>query len=778
MTNENGFSSLENTCEDINLWRAIRHHWIPTILVTLGVFGANVYQTSQETPIYQSDALILVANQVSVPVVNSEDDSLSNEVDSTEIEILKSPTLLAKVSKKLAPGYQDLGVHQIASNLSLSQPNNTNVLTVSYRDTDPQRAKAVVEALVSTYINYAKESQRSPVTNAIRFIEQQLPEARAALNQSSSALTEFRRKHNLDNPDSNAQLASQTKQQSKERVAEAEIALNLTEQKYQQLQRQITEVGQDPSTAIIDSVLSQDSAYQSLLTQLREIEIQYTLEKTRYASEHPILQDLKDRRDEIKRLLENHVQNLIGTQKSRLADKTVASGDIQQDLANQLLQTRIDLAVQKKQLNELRQIETQANLNFQRIVQLQQEYRELERQYQFNSQAVDDFLKKLQELRVREAQETSSWKLLEPPEVPTVSTANPRRQLLLALVAGSILGIGTAFLLDKADKRLKDVDKVKKIAGLPMLGVIPKVDQKSLIGKSQEIELSSKADAFTEALRSLALVLQFQKSSSHSQSTKKIIAITSSVDGEGKTTITYNLGLALAELGQRVLIVDANLNQPAIHQVFQLPNTSGLSTAIATDIPWLELIQSHSPKNLRIVSDCQENINSLQSSSQTIAVNGTKSIFARVLTSPTAPINQESGTLEQRYQKLVLSQPDILTSGPVPATPLAWLASEKMMQMLDQWRKAYNYVLIDTPSLTELADAQSLTPKVDEVILTVDMELITDSMLTETIEILRRNQSNISGLVINNLDLKKEKKSPIILRFLQNSISKKRAKIR
>lgn len=759
----NGFIASDNSFEEINLWRAIRRNWIPAFLVTAGVFSVTLYQTTQEAPVYQSNSLILVANQVSVPVVNSEDDSSSdsstNQVDSTEIEILKSPALLAKALKNLAPPYRDLPAHQIASNLSLSQPDNTNVLSVSYTDTDPQRAKAVVEALVFTYMDYARESQRSPVTNAIQFIEQQLPEARAALNQSSSSITRFRKNHNLDDPDTNAGAAAQTREQIKQQVDQAEIALLLTEQKYQQLQRQVKEVGQDPTTAITDSVLSQDSTYQTLLNQFKELEIQYAIEGTRFFPKHPVMQALKERRDEMKRLLENHVQNLIGFQTSQVASKAVASGSIQQNLANQLLQTRVDLLVQKKQFDELRKLQTQANSDFQRIVQLQQEYRELERQYQFNSQAVDGFLTKLQELRVREAQETSRWKVLEPPEVPTISIANPRRQLLVGLVAGAILGIGTAVLLDKADKSLKDIDQVKKITGLSILGVIPNVDLKSLMPQNRGIELSQRFDPFTEAIRSLALVLQFQKSAETSQSIQKIIAITSSIDEEGKTTITYNLGLALAELGQRVLIVDANFNQPAIHRVFNLPNTSGLSTAIATDIPWQELVKSGTSKNLENSLESQENTSSSSTISHSqIALNGSQSIFARVLTSPTATsIDQEDKNPQERYQKLVLSHPDILTSGPVPTNPIAWLASKKMRQMLEQWRKVYNYVLIDTPPLTELADAQSLTPKVDEVILAVNMERITHSKLTQTMDILCRNQSNMMGVVINSVNSKKGK---------------------
>lgn len=599
-------------------------------------FAAVAYQTFEQTPTYQSNSLILVSNQTAVPVVRSEEASSSEEkVDlSTDIEILRSPTLLARALKKLAVPYNSLSVQQVALNLSINQNQDANVLNVSYTDTDPNRAKVVLEALVSTYLDYGRESQRSPVTNAVRFIEKQLPEAQATLNQSSSALTTFRKNYDLDNPDADAASAFKDKQALQQQTAEAEVSLNQTKQLYQVLQRQMAQAGQTTKTAVIDSVLSQDPTYQNLVSQLKALEVQYILESTRFHQNFPTVEELKERRDEMALLVQEHIERVIGGQKSQAANKILVSGAIQQNLTTQLLQAEINLEVQAGQLNDLRKLEARAATNFQRIVKLQQEYQELQRQNQFASQAVNDFLAKLQELQIREAQEISSWKILEPPYLPTEPTSPPlERGLLLGIVAGILAGVGVAFLLEQADHRLKGLQEIKASIDLPLLGAIPRADLRASTFRRSGVELSYRSDPFTEAIRSLALTLLFQKSSQQSARWGRTLAVTSSIAGEGKTTITYNLGLALAELGRRVLIVDADFNQPFLHKVFGLPNQTGLSTAIATEIPWQELVQAGSPNCRGDISSSQGRHNASQESLGE-SLNGSSPIFARVLVSP------------------------------------------------------------------------------------------------------------------------------------------------
>jgi uncharacterized protein involved in exopolysaccharide biosynthesis/Mrp family chromosome partitioning ATPase len=681
-----------------------------------------------------------VANKVAVPIVQDTADQEFVENLPTEIEILQSPTLLNKAMNKLEPAYRGIPVWQIQSQLTLRQPKDTNVLSVSYQDTDATRAKAILDATVAAYIAYSEESRRSPVTNAIRFIEMRLPKAQQALRESSSALTEFRTQYNLDNPDSNVSLAYSAKVQIEQGIAAAAIELNQREQQYGELRSQIAQLGQDPNTAISDAVLNQDLSqnitYQSIKKQLADLEVEYQLGQTRFTPNHPAMQELKERRDELKGLLQAETLKVSRGQKRRDALQTTELGAIRQSLAERLWQTDLERSAQKKRLSDLRQQSVQANLMMQQMLRLQQEYKELERQYRFNAETVDGFLAKLQELRIQEAQDTFTWKVLESPNLPTVPQARSRtRGLVLGFLTSVLGGIGVAFFLEKIDSRLKDLEEIKKATQLPILGVLPQ--------SQTAISAGLASDSFTEAIRSVALGLSF----GNTQATGKVIAVTSATKGEGKTTIAYNLGLALAELEKRVLIVDANLVQPTLHQVFSLPNSQGLTTAIATAKPWQAIIHSTNGEPAANEFENREKLPQLPEimaiASKNGSHNGTSAVFARVSTAnlllatalpPERPVEQ---------------YPDILTSGPVATNSFSWLVSEKMQQLLGQWRQSYDYILLDTSALMELADAQSLTSQSDEVIFVISLKRVERAIVTDALEILQRNDTQIAGVVVN-----------------------------
>lgn len=727
------FDATSQPSDGTNLWRALRRHWIPAIAIATTVFAGVALYTLTRTPKYQSETLILIANKTAVPVVASEEgapagssstEQMSADI-STDIQILQSHALVTRSLKNLDPAYRDLSAQTVVENLSISQSEDANVLVVSYTDTDPARIKAVLEALGLTYVNYSQESRRSQATNAIRFIEQKLPEARQKLNRSTSEIASFRRAHGIVNPDAYAESASEVRRNLQQQAKAAEITLNQTKRQYQQLQRQITQAGQTPETTLADSVLSQDDTYQKLVNQLREIEAQYALEKTRFREDFPGIQNLKERRDKARQLLESQVQRALGGRPSIAAAKTSVAGDTQRNLANQLLQIQMNLAGQTTQLNKIRQAEGQAAKDFQQVPRLQQEFTELQRQYKLNSETVDQLLARLQELRIVEAQETSPWKILEPAYLPSQPVSpDVERNLALGLVCGVLLGIGTAFLLDRSNQRIKQIDEVRNLTWSPLLGVVPKVDEKTL-SPSNGGQLFQRSNAFTESIRSLALVLPFMNLE---QGGGQLFALTSALPGEGKTTITYNLGLALSELGYRVLIVDADMHKPAIHRVAQLPNMRGLSTAISTNCPWQKLIQSSHSKHLNVASHSSE-------------------------TSPVAllQMSYESSTVGKSDYQLVLQPPDVMTSGPLPPNPIAWLASSKMTELFDQWRQAYDYVLVDTPPIAGIADALSIATQVDKVILVVGVECSTRSALTRAVEILQGTQCKIAGLVVNFL---------------------------
>jgi capsular exopolysaccharide synthesis family protein len=694
-----GVDTARHSARATDWWRLLRKRWIPAAAVAATVFAGVALYTLTKTHNYRSETLILLEDKSSIPVSTNKDidpsyynDSFGYKDYSTEVQILKSTPLVAKALSQLDPSYKNLSVGQLSANLTISQVDESDVLIVSYTDTDPQRAQAVLEVLGSTYVNYSLEKQRSQATNAIQFIEEQLPKAKQELSTSALRIKDFRKRHGIVDPESQAASVSGVRSSLSEKAYEAKANLDQTKRQYQELRRQMAEVGQDPGTALADSVLSQDGNYQKLVDQLGEAEAKYAQASIRLQETHPQVQDLKASRNKILGLLQSQTQRIVGKKASQFTTKTSASGAIQQELAGQLLEVQTNLAVQSTQLASIQQAQAQVAKRFQQVPELQQTYTELQRQLNLNSKVVDSFLEKRQELRIKEAQETSPWRVLEPPYLPTSPVApNVQRSLFLALAAGCLLGIGAAILLERLDERVKGVEEVKELTDLPLLGAIPKVDLSELAPSDGATGLFKHRSflPLTESLRSLALNLRYLGSSGN----MKTLAFTSAIPAEGKTTVTYYLALVLAELGRRVLIIDADMRIPSLHRLSQLPNTFGLSTAIATDRPWGELVHTDHSEKL-----------------------------------------------------------DVMTSGPIPPNPVALLGSEKMTQLLQEWRQVYDFVLIDTPPIVGMTDAQSLAPRVDGMILVAGIERSTRSAIARALEILQRNQANVAGLVVNLLN--------------------------
>jgi len=734
----------EFASSNTNWWTAVRRHWLPASITALVVLGGVGYLVLRK-PLYQTQSLILVGNKVSEPVVQSEN---SNSVQDkaanlpTEIEVLKSQSLLSKAIKNLDAPYRGISLELLARNLRLIQPEDTTVLSISYEDENPLQAKAVLEALVRTYIEYGRDTQRSPVTNAVRFIEKKLPPAQAELEKSSRELTNFRIRNNLGDGEAGINLAYSQKESFRVNIAEAELTLYQTQQQYQALQGQIRSLQQNAKTLLADAVLSQDSTYQSIVKQLQTLNIQYQSEKALYTPDHPRLKLLKEQIDGLNQLSAKSSQQVIGTQNSVIASKKIENGEILQTLGSQLSQLQLSLLTQQKQLPQLREQEKAANLELDRLLKLQQTYKTLQRREAGNLQTVDAFKQKVQELRIMEAQETSSWKVIEPPMLSSIPVdKNRNRGLILALLAGIISGAAIAVWLDKIEQHFRNLQELKQMIPLPILGLIPKAQGQVSVFKNAQSGLVNKSNAFTEAIRSLALSLSLQTSHRIGQA----IVIAAATTGEGTTTMTCNLGLVLAELGKRVLIVDANLADPQIHQVFSLSNTQGLSTAIATDLTWQSLVQSTAPKTADQFSDLENMLDLNAENSSNGARPNMRGLSGSVLTKASVLTMTEIPPVHQGY-------PDVLTAGSEITSSFLWLVSPKMNLMLEQWRQVYDYILIDTSAISELVDAQTIIPKVDEVAFVVDLKRAERAIVLDTLENLRTNQSQIAGIIVNNVD--------------------------
>ncbi len=677
--------------------RVLRKRWVAIVAVSVTVFAANTYYTFTRVPQYRSTASLLINNST-IPVSDIQLPGLpaSSTINlGTEIGILRSRSLVEIAVSKMrqspsANSYKEIDAVMISNALDIRPEKDALILRLTYTDSDPKRAREVLSALSETYVEYSLKDRRTKSSTTIKFIEDKLPQTKQQLDKSALAVTQFRKTYNIVDPDTYAASVYGMRTALETQAQDLQIKIAQSQQQYESLSRQ---VGKSPDAAIGGAILQQDSAYQSLVKQFQDVETNYFLERTRFRADHPNVLALKDRRDELYRLLEIRAQSVVGVKGGMSNITNEPNSVIQQNLASQLFEAQTTLAVSQVQLESIRNAQSEVSAAFSKIPQIQQRYVEIKRQLDLDSSTYSKLTEKLEELRISEAQEISSWKVLEPPVTP-VRPFSPdiERNLVTGAIASLGLGILAALILNRLDQRIREVDEVREMIDIPLLASIPTTEAaslKAMIGQS--ILPSSSYYAFKESLSSLALNLRYLGT----DNMMKVIAFTSSVPSEGKSTLTYNLATILATLGYRVLLVDADLRKPTVHKLAGLSNKVGLSTALATPSPWQELIQ--------VASEGKGNLH-------------------------------------------------VLTSGSIPPNPMLLLESLKMAALFQEWRQAYDYVLVDTPPVIGITDAQCLTSKVDTFILVAAINRSTRSGITRALEVLANARANVSGLLINMIE--------------------------
>lgn len=746
---ETGFSLTE-------FKQVLYRRWKPALAVGIASFTGIFLLTALQTPKYLAESLILLEssqNQESksvAPQSTTTNPYYSLKDLSTEIFVLRSNSMVAKAVEQLKTRYSDISVAEIIKNLEIHQAivNKipTDVLAVSYLDPDPEKAKVVLETLGNTYVNYSLQRQKQQAANAIKFIDAQLPKAQAELDAAAREIRNFRQIHQLVDPEVSAVEAKGIQQNVAEQIEQTKIEIALNKKQLQELDHQLRKLGQDSETMVASSVLSQDGVYQDLAAQLKDIETEYNLGKVDFTDNYFILANLKDKRQELKKLLQERAEQVLGKSISpqvlqrivlapsytdaspenlapvdaagnpnptstATADKSTAvassaegtapgsdsqsgtrvssEGSTLEVLANHQLELQNEGASLQSQLASLYKSQATANDNFLNIPGLQQTFMELKRQLDLKSQAYNYLLERKQELAISEAEEIAPWRVLNEALLPSKPVSpNIQQGLIQALIAGSFLGVAIAFILQQLDQTIKQVDEIKQITQLPLLGVVPKVAEPSIIANIHTTQQAySYYSSFAEGLRSLGMNLRYLTANGQPI---KTLAVTSATSAEGKSTISHSLGIVLAEFDLRVLIVDADLRKPKLHKLAQIPNQGGLSDILLKQQPWQDYLRPGAVDNL-----------------------------------------------------------ELITAGATVPNPIALLNSQKMKQMIAEWQENYDYIIIDTPPIGVIADANSLAQEVDSMLFVCAIERASRKVVSNSVEILHQSQCHIAGVVAN-----------------------------
>ncbi|MBD2492263.1 polysaccharide biosynthesis tyrosine autokinase [Aulosira sp. FACHB-615] len=636
---------------------------------------------------YESNFLMLVEpinnDNEPVNIVQDNNPKTSTLDYDSQILVLKSPELMTNILEQLRVSYPNLTYKSLLQALTINRLGETKIIDVRYRAEDPNQVKAILDVISKDYIEYSQKRRQTKLRQGLQFIDKQLPSIQSRVNQIQQELQIFRQRYNFNNPDNQGDLLD--KQANSLAEARQNINLQLT-----QVRNQLSHLQSDNGKT---TVLNTASLYQKLLDQVTELNSQIATESTILQDANPKLQTLKEKRDSLIPVLQQEGQRFLSVREAELKTQ---------------LQS-LDL-----QSNEIAKLETQVAQQRKQVPILARRYTEIQRKLQFANESLNRFLSTRENLEIQISQTELGWQLIQPPLQPSLVTASSRvRNLIIGFFISLAAGIGVALLLEKIDNSYHSVIKLKKKINFPLLGNVPFDNEvkalqsrtskskffpikifNSLLEGSQDTDISiaqeysSYSTEFLDALRFLYTNIQQIKPDSQVRS----LVVSSVTPGDGKSIVAFYLAQTATAMGLRVLLVDANLRQPMVHNLANLKNLWGLSSLLSTNLPVSEVI----------------------------------------------------------HKLPSMEQLSLITAGPAPDDPIKLLASEKMKQLMADFQDDYDLVIYDAPHFFGLSDVSVLSPYTDGVLMVVRVGKTDASVIEQALDYLRILPLNILGVVSNS----------------------------
>jgi capsular exopolysaccharide synthesis family protein len=695
--------------EEIDLQKhllVLQRRWIPF----LGIFGivlsaATLFALSTK-PAYKAEASLLIkANRNSLLAELGEKTgrleplAVANNPLDTQVRVVESVPVIEDTISSLQlkdSGGKLLTIEDFRKKLKVEASKGTDILSISYTDEDPELAAKVVNTLVDTYIRRNVQANRAEAQAARKFILNQLPTTETSVRVAESALRQFREQNRIIVLQEEANAAVDTISKLEEDISQVQAQLADVTAQSEKLRNQVR---LDSQQALVYSELSKIPGIQQLLVQLQEAQSQLAVEQTRYQPGHPSVINLEEKVAALSNLLQQRVQQVSGSNQG-IAVKNLQVGDLRQDLIAELLKTEKERTGLEQRITQLSNSWYAYKQRASILPKLEQTQRELERKLKAAQGTYETLLTRLQEINVAENQSVENARKISPaliPEKPSVS----KKRLIVGggAIAGLLLGAIAAFGLDLIDRSVKTVREARELFGYTLLGIIPALNKnsKSKLNSESEGQVAIvNRDVPSFPLGDAYQMLQANLKFLNTDRKLRAIAVTSSVAKEGKSQVSANLAVAMAQVGHRVLLVDADMRRPSQHHIWRQNNIVGLSNMVVDQV-----------------------------------------------------------ALDTTVQK-VMPNLDILPAGVVPPNPVALLDSNRMRTLVANFVEHYDFVIFDTPPLAGIVDAAVLGKLVDGILLVVRPGVVDWSSANAAKEFLTQSGQNVLGMVINGVNAKHE----------------------
>ncbi len=541
------------------------------------------------------------------------------------------------------------------TNLTVTPSKKSNIVRIFYESTEPELATTIVNALGENFIKMNLESRGDSTIYAKEFLDEQLAITRSKLQKSEVELVAYAKKKNIINTDDNQSIISSELQALSQAYTEAKTKLIGAESEYRQKNK------------ISGSIRLMDNrVIQTLKEKKADLETKYTELREIYKPAYPAMREIKNQINALNKQIRKEVAIINSGSSNELKGSYLAAKENAAKLKKQL-------TIKKAEIMELRDKSIG--------------YSVLKREVDTNRELYDGLLQRVKEVGVVGGIVTNNISFLDQAFVPFAKhKPNTTRNLAIGLLLGLMLGVGLSFLIENMDDTIKTVEDIEGLTNLPVIGFFPFTKTKR--NENPLLIHEKPFSPVAEAFRSIAIDLEY----STEDGIPKILHTTSSAANEGKSCTSINLATVLAQEGKNVVIIDADLRKPSLHEYMDMTNDGGITDVLVGKV-------------------------SLEDALQTTEVSG--------LT--------------------------ILSAGVIPSNPVKLLASKSMMDLLDELSDKFDQVIIDSPPVLGMADSLILSNRAHGTIFIAASEDSKKESITNALKRLNRSYGNVIGVILTKV---------------------------
>ena len=681
----------------------VRRRWLVIPVFLAALIGATAY-TLRQPKIYDATVTIIIdlqppkvldAQQVGNIIETGAGELAfwSQEYYQTQYKIITSRAVLRRAADRLQLGsnLQFLGLEGVKDSVDREQlrahsdpvailqglvnvepVKDSRIVRIRVENRNPEMAALLANAVADSYIGENLAVKTSTTQSASEWLEKQLADLEIKLERSGKALFDFKREHDI---------VATSWEDRQSMVSQRLTAFNeaLTKTRVQKAQLQARNETIEALGNAVDrrddqlealSPVSSNPIIQALQARYLEIKVECADLQLRYLENHPKLEACETKLELANAALQHQIKTTLAGARSEYLEVS----NTEQRLAKLLSDTKNDAF----------------DLN-----RYEREYVELKRTHDNNQRLYEALLKRLSDTGVTGMLQVSNVRVLDSALVKAAPVRpDLRRNLVFAIALGLVGGVVLAFAAESLDTSIKAQSEIEDKVGLTFLGVIPTIERND-DGTPPDLVVHARPKSpAAECLRAIRTNLVFMSP----DKPLRTILVTSSSPQEGKSTAAAALAEVMADGGNRVLLLDADMRRPRIHRIFDVPNISGLSSLVVGE-----------------------------------------------------------GTIHETVKVTAVPNLWVLPCGPVPPNPAELLHTEAFATLLRELAKSYDRIIIDSPPVGVVSDAVVMSAQVDGTVMVIRAKVTSRDAARQSVRKIQNVNARVLGAVLNDLDLESQK---------------------